>query len=130
MRLARKTHYGMQLLTHLARHHNQWFSLTELADELKIPHSFLKHIAVALKRSRILDSQGGMRGGYCLSRDPQTITIAMIFKSLDEELNLLPCRTKHCTHRTCLTGHFWETVTGNLRQAFENSTLEIMAKMQ
>lgn len=124
MRLARKTHYGIQMLTYLAHHSDEWISLRTLSERLKIPLSFLKHIALALKRSRILKSQGGVRGGYRLARPPAEITLAAIFRSLSEHIRLEPCRTRQCNHQRCITGRFWESVGTNIQTAFEKSTLE------
>lgn len=128
MRLTNKTHYGFQLLTFLARHHGEWFSLSTLAQELDLPLSFLKHVASALKRSRILESQGGMHGGYRLNRPPAEITLAMVTKSLSEPIRLLPCRAKQCSHQKCITGRFWETVNSNIQHAFEKTTLDTIIR--
>lgn len=128
MRLTKKTHYGIQLLTFLATHPDRWYSLSDIADDLAIPLSFLKHVALALKQSRILDSAGGIKGGYRLARPPAQLTLAAIFKSLDEPISLVPCRTRHCTHKSCVTGFFWEGVTKNLRDAFERSTLDMVVR--
>jgi Rrf2 family iron-sulfur cluster assembly transcriptional regulator len=124
MRLARKTHYGIQILTYLAVHESDWTSLRTLADELKIPLSFLKHIGLALKRSRILKSLGGVKGGYRLAKTPTEITLAMIFRSLGEIIRLEPCKAKQCNHTKCVTGRFWEGVSANIASAFEQTTLE------
>lgn len=124
MRLARKTHYGIQILTYLAQQQDDWMSLRTLADELKIPLSFLKHIGLALKRSRILKSLGGVRGGYRLAKTPGEITLAMIFRSLGEVVRLEPCKARQCNHGKCITGRFWEGVSANIASAFEQTTLE------
>lgn len=128
MKLAKKTHYGIKMLTFLAAHPDQWYSLPRLGEELDMPALFLKHIAASLKRHRILDSQGGMHGGYRLSRNPREITLAKIFHVLGEPIRLVPCSTKQCNHQKCVTGPFWETVTKNLTVAFENSTLDTIVR--
>ncbi len=124
MRLARKTHYGIQILTYLAGHDTEWLSLRILAEELKIPLSFLKHIGLALKRSRILKSLGGVHGGYCLAKTPNEITLSMIFRSLGETVRLEPCKARQCNHTKCVTGRFWEGVSANIASAFDQTTLE------
>lgn len=124
MRLARKTHYGIQMLMALADRSDEWVSLHQLSQELKISLPFLKHIAAALKRTRLLVSQGGIHGGYRLARPAEEITLATIFKSLNETIRLVPCRTKQCNHQKCGSGRFWETVGNNLTSAFEQTTLK------
>lgn len=128
MRLTNKTHYGFQLLTYLAKHHGEWFPLSHLATELNLPLSFLKHVASALKRHKILESQGGIHGGYRLERSPSDITLAMVMKALNEPIRLVPCKARQCSHQKCITGGFWEGVSGNIMHAFEQTTLETMAK--
>lgn len=126
MRLAQKTHYGIQALTYFADRPNEWVSLPHLAESLRISLPFLKHIAVALKRNRILKSQGGLRGGYQLARNPADIAVAAIFRALGEEIRLEPCKTKQCNHQKCITGRFWEEVSGNLQAAFDRTTLAVI----
>lgn len=128
MRLTNKTHYGFQMLTYLAERPGEWYSLTHLAQELNLPLSFLKHVASALKRSRILESQGGMHGGYRMARPAAEITLAMVTRSLGEPIRLLPCKTKQCNHTKCITGRFWQTVNDNIEHAFEKTTLATVLK--
>lgn len=123
MKISQKTHYGIKMLTFLAAHPGEWYSLPKLGEILAMPPLFLKHIAASLKRHRIIESQGGIHGGYRLRRDPTEITLAKIFHILGEDVRLMPCPTRQCSHRACVTGPFWETVTGNLMAAFEGSTL-------
>lgn len=128
MRIAQKTHYGIQALVYLADHRDEWVSLRTLADSLNISLAFLKHIAVALKRNRILRSQGGLRGGYQLARSPAEISLMAIFRSLGEPIRLEPCKTKQCNHQKCVTGVFWEGVSRNLQAAFEQTTLDVVLR--
>ncbi len=128
MRLAQKTHYGIQALTFLADHPAEWISLRFLAESLHLSLPFLKHIAVALKRNRILKSQGGLRGGYQLAKAPEDITVLAIFRALGEPIRLEPCKTKQCNHQKCITGAFWEGVSRNLETAFESTTLAVILR--
>lgn len=111
------------MLAYLASHRDQYTSLPQMGDELDMPPLFLKHIAAALKRNRILESQGGMHGGYRLSRNPEEITLGKIFRALGESVRLVPCTTKQCNHQKCMTGPFWESVADNLNSAFDQTTL-------
>lgn len=128
MKLARKTHYGIKMLTFLSVHQGEWYSLPRLGQELDMPPLFLKHIAAALKRNRILESQGGMHGGYRLARKPTEITLSKIFRVLGEPIRLVPCTTKQCSHQKCITGPFWESVTNNLVSAFDSTTLDTVVR--
>jgi len=123
MKLSKKTHYGIKMLAYLATHREEFVSLPQLGADLDMPPLFLKHIAAALKRNRILESQGGMHGGYRLSRNPDEITLGKIFRVLGEPVRLVPCTTKQCNHHKCITGPFWESVANNLNAAFEQTTL-------
>lgn len=129
MRLAKKTHYGIQVLTYLADRPLEWVSLTTLAKELHISLPFLKHIASALKRGRIVASLGGMHGGYRISRPIDQLSLGSILKSLGEPIRLLPCKTKQCNHSRCLTGRFWESVNTNLQTAFDQTTLATIVRI-
>ncbi len=131
MRLASKTHYGIQILVYLALAPGEdWVSLRSLSQELHLSLPFLKHIAATLKKSRILKSQGGMHGGYRLGLAPEAISLSSIFKSLNEPIKLTPCKARQCSHQKCVTGSFWESVTTNIQSAFDQTTLATILETQ
>ena len=55
----------------------------ELAHRRDIPVQFLEHLFAILRRSGILRSQRGVKGGYSFARAPSEITVLEIVELLD-----------------------------------------------
>lgn len=92
MKLSKRGEYGLRALQDLAAHYDDNpVSNKELAERNNIPTKFLEQILLALKHGRIVNSQKGPQGGYCLARPPEQITLAEIIRLLDGALAPLPC---------------------------------------
>ncbi len=92
MKLSKRGEYGLRALQDLAAHYeNDLVSNRELAERNNIPTKFLEQILLALKHGRIVNSQKGPQGGYCLARPPEQITLAEIIRLLDGPLAPIPC---------------------------------------
>jgi Rrf2 family protein len=92
MKLSKRGEYGLRALQDLAAHyHDEPVSNKELAERNNIPAKFLEQILLALKRGRIINSQKGPQGGYCLARPPEQITLAEVIRLLDGPLAPIPC---------------------------------------
>lgn len=90
--LTKKTKYGLKAMTYLATHQiGQPILISVIAKEEKIPVKFLEGILLSLKKSGLLESKKGKGGGYFLNKDPKTITVATIIRTLEGPIALLPC---------------------------------------
>jgi Rrf2 family transcriptional regulator, cysteine metabolism repressor len=58
----------------------------ELARRRDIPVQFLEQLFAVLRRSGVLRSQRGVKGGYLFAKDPATITVLEIVELLDGPL--------------------------------------------
>ena len=57
-----------------------------IADAQKIPLRFLENILGELRHAGLVQSQRGAEGGYWLSREPDTITLAEIIRAVEGPL--------------------------------------------
>ena len=82
-----KSPYALQALTELGRcGGTDPVPIGELARRRNIPVQFLEQLFAVLRRSGILKSQRGVKGGYRFARDPATITILEVVELLDGPL--------------------------------------------
>jgi Rrf2 family protein len=58
----------------------------ELARRRDIPVQFLEQLFATLRRSGILKSQRGVKGGYSFARDPSEVTVLEVVELLDGPL--------------------------------------------
>jgi Rrf2 family transcriptional regulator, cysteine metabolism repressor len=58
----------------------------ELARRRDVPVQFLEQLFAVLRRSGILSSQRGVKGGYRFARDPSEVTVLEVVELLDGPL--------------------------------------------
>jgi Rrf2 family protein len=76
----------------LAKYRGQGpIKIYEIAEAQNIPLRFLEVILSRLKKSGLVESKRGYTGGYTLIRDPENVTVADIFRFMDESLGPIEC---------------------------------------
>ena len=68
MQLKITTDYAIRMILYLAQNESVIVSATEIAQAMKIPHSYLIQIGAVLKKSGLIQAHSGRLGGYSLSR--------------------------------------------------------------
>jgi len=92
MILSKKTHYAIVALTRLAREYGSGpLQIKEIAEEEKIPQSFLENILLELRKMGILGSKLGKSGGYFLLKKPEDVTLAEIIRHFEGTIALMYC---------------------------------------
>jgi Rrf2 family protein len=92
MILSKKTRYAIVALTRLAREYgNGSIQIREIAEDEKIPQSFLENILLELKKMGILGSKLGKAGGYFLLKKPGDVTLAEIVRHFEGTIALMYC---------------------------------------
>jgi Rrf2 family cysteine metabolism transcriptional repressor len=87
VKLTSRSEYALLALVHLARHEAKgYLPVQSIADAQGIPPRFLEQILLTLKRARYVRSLKGQKGGYCLSRPADRITLAEVIRLIDGAL--------------------------------------------
>ena len=95
MKLSKKSEYGLRALIELTLAYNRTtLQRHEIARRQNIPVEFLEQILLALKRTGLLASRRGIKGGYTLIKPPDTITLGHVIRILDGPLAPIPCVSK------------------------------------
>src|SRR5215204_5274610 len=82
-----KSPYALRALAELARiGADSPVPIGELARRRDIPVQFLEQLFAVLRRSGVLKSQRGVKGGYSFARDPSEITVLELVELLDGPL--------------------------------------------
>jgi Rrf2 family protein len=87
-----KTQYALVSLMELAAIHDQGgvLQVGEIAQRQSIPDRYLEQMLTALRRSHILRSLRGPKGGYQLARPPAQVRLAEIVACLEGEPETSP----------------------------------------
>jgi len=78
-----KSPYALQALAELGRCGDGPIPIGELARRRDIPVQFLEQLFATLRRSGVLKSQRGVKGGYTFARTPGEITVLEVVELLD-----------------------------------------------
>lgn len=101
MILSKKTRYAIVALTRLAKEYGKGpMQIRQIAEEEKIPQSFLENILLELKKTGILGSNLGKSGGYFLLKNPEDVSLADVVIHFEGTIALMYCVSEK-TYRPC-----------------------------
>jgi len=81
-----KSRYAVVAMAELGRSGDRPMSVKELAERRGIPDQFLEQLFSTLRRSGLLTSHRGSKGGYTLSRPADEITVLEVVQALDGKI--------------------------------------------
>ena len=81
-----KSPYALRALAELGRSGEGPVPIGELARRREIPVQFLEQLFAVLRRSGVLRSQRGVKGGYSFARPPHEISVLEFVELLDGPL--------------------------------------------
>jgi Rrf2 family protein len=91
MQITRQADYAVRAVLHLARSGDQRTPTSAIAEEQKIPPSFLAKIISQLSIAGLLHTSRGARGGVTLAREPKDITLLEVIEAIDGPIQLNEC---------------------------------------
>ena len=84
MNVTKKHHYGLSAMVQLGLFYDKGpIQLRFISEKGKIPHAFLEQLILDLKKSGLVKSTRGARGGYQLAHPPQYISVNSVFSAID-----------------------------------------------
>jgi Rrf2 family protein len=103
-------------------------SAKDIASQYKIPYDLLSKILQKLKRSKLLESVQGTRGGYKLSESPENISLATIFNAIEGYEYILDCGSEEDPHMcklydTCILSAPLQKVQKEINAYFNRTKL-------
>ena len=127
----------MVALARLAKDYgNGPIQIREIAEEEKIPQSFLENILLDLRKMGILGSQLGKAGGYYLLKKPAEVNLAEIISYFEGTLSLLYCVSEKAyrpcefckDESTCQIRVVFKRIRDNTYEILNHTTLEALIK--
>lgn len=132
LRLSTKTRYGLRAVIDLAENYGKGPIMAEaIAKREEISKNYLEQIMDALKKSGIVRSVRGAKGGFVLTRHPSEIKVGEIVEALEGPISLIDCLSDPflCERsKNCLARSFWERFRNNISDFLNSWTLENLIK--
>lgn len=130
IRMTKQADYGIVLMTWLARQEDRLVTASELATAVQLPLPTVSKILKLLGRAELLVSHRGVKGGYCLERASDEITVADIITALDGPIAITECiddTPGECSQESfCGVRGNWQRINHAIRHALEEITLAEM----
>ncbi len=136
MRLSQKGEYGLHALLELAHCYGQGtLQAGAIAARREIPAQYLQQILLSLRRSGLLRSERGPRGGHELARPPAEITLLEAVEALEGTVSPAPCTdpdaTPTCREQSrCVFVGVWRQVDQATRGILGGITLADLARRE
>lgn len=115
-----KSRYAVVAMAELSHSGDRPVPIKELAERRGIPEQFLEQLFSTLRRSGLLTSHRGAKGGYTLSRAPDEITILEVVQALDGRVG----------QEADEAGGIWSEGVGALRKVFGQTTIAEIARRE
>lgn len=137
MILSMKTRYAMVALVRLAKDFGKGpVQIKKIAEEEKIPQSFLENILLELRNQGILGSRLGKSGGYYLLKQPSQVSLADIITYFEGSVALMYCISENAyqpcefckDENTCSIRKIFSEVKDTTNEILNRTTLEALIK--
>lgn len=94
MQITRQADYAIRAVLYISKlGQNQRAATSHIAQEQRIPPSFLAKIISQLSIAGLLQTSRGARGGVMLAKSPEEITLLDVVESIDGPIALNECVT-------------------------------------
>ncbi len=133
IKISKITDYGLVLLTHLVQDgESRVWTAKDLALATKIPQPTVGKILKILSRGEVLESTRGSLGGYRLSRNPASLSLAHVIDVLEGRWAVTQCGdSKNITcdiQHSCPNKTNWQKINRLIYGTLQGFSLEDMAK--
>jgi Rrf2 family cysteine metabolism transcriptional repressor len=140
MLFSTRAEYGVRLMVELGRQSGDGpVSLSAIAEQERLPLSYLEHLVAKLRNAGLVESQRGAHGGYRLGRPAGEIDMLVVVQALEGAIAPMECFHEtpegkvSCSHETdgdqaCATKFLWTRVQGGVTKALSETTLADMVE--
>src|SRR5512139_3172559 len=131
MRLSRLADYGTVVMGYMAGDPADIHTATGIAAAIGVATPTVSKVLKLLSRRGLLVSLRGSRGGYRLSRRPESITVAEVVEAVEGTIALTECSGADRRCRLdpgCPVRRNWRQINRQLRKVLDGVTLADLAR--
>ncbi len=132
MQITRQGDYAVRSVLYLSRQPFKTISfVAQIAEEYKIPRSFLAKILQKLTKAKIVKSYRGVKGGFSLAKQPKEISLLDVIEAIEGKISLNICLKdkKSCElSKHCPVSPIWAAVQNRFTDVLKNTTFADLAR--
>jgi len=133
MKISTKGRYGVRAALELSlRYGSGPVMVREISKSQEISERYLEQILNTLRKSGLVISIRGAKGGYKLAKAPSEITLGDILRPLEGPLDVVSCTGNYECGRMaeCATFEIWKEMKEKIENMLNTITLEELVKRQ
>jgi len=133
MKLSTKGRYGTRAALELAlRYGSGPVLVRDISKSQDISERYLENILNTLRKSGIVTSNRGAKGGFQLSRPPVGITVGDVVRAVEGPLDLVDCTSgKDCERMSrCSTYLVWKRLKELIENELDSITLQDLVEKE
>ena len=131
MRFSSRSEYGVRVLVRLGSLYGQGpVPLSDIARRERMPLPYLEQIMGTLRRSALVKSHQGAKGGFELARPPEEIRMVDVVLSLEGDITPMLCAVGQRTgavlcelEQGCSSQVLWHRIRQSILDVLEHTTL-------
>ncbi|MEF9951411.1 MAG: Rrf2 family transcriptional regulator [Clostridium sp.] len=129
MKLSTKGRYGLRAMIYLAANRDSgYIPLYMIAEAEDISERYLEQVFSSLKKSGIVKSVKGARGGYFLTKENSEISVYDILYSIEGDLSIVDNMPDDTLIKRCINTCVWEKVNGAIFDVTTETKLDVLVE--
>lgn len=131
MKLSTNSRYGLRAMVDLAANYiDTPVALCAIAERQHISLSYLEQTFSMLRKAGLIKSFKGAQGGYALTNNADTITVAAILRILEGDLSIIDDSVVYCgldPIKRCIKENIWDAINSKVATTLQSITLAQLA---
>ncbi|MEK7415940.1 MAG: Rrf2 family transcriptional regulator [Planctomycetota bacterium] len=126
--ISQTAEYALRAIVFLADDHGEAHTTEEIALVTKVPMGYLAKIMQGLTRSRLVNSQRGLHGGFTLVKDPGELTIYEVVQAVDPIIRITTCPLHIETHseHLCPLHSMLDKAMSEVEHVYRKTTIAVL----
>lgn len=128
MKISTRGRYGLRILLDLALYQtDKPRMIRDIAESQQISEKYISRLMIELRQGGLVRSVRGAKGGYCLARSPQDLSILEIVEVMEGRIGVVDCLAQPdaCNRaNVCPSRNVWNQVNDKIRQTLAAVSLQ------
>lgn len=123
--ISQTAEYALRAIVYLADQDGKPRTTAQIAEVTQVPAGYLAKVMQSLSRTRLVNSQRGLNGGFTLTKDPTELCVAEIINAVDPIRRFHECPLDVPTHEDdlCPLHQLLEDAASMLDKLFSETTV-------
>ena len=137
MRVTTQGEYGLRCMINIGKNCNSGpVSIQSISEEEGLPRTYVEQLLLKLRRSGLIRSVRGAKGGYFLAKESDKITVDEIIRALEGVVFEIVCERRansrvKCKYKgKCVLNSLWIKLSGVVENLLHGITLQELVETE